>query len=116
MQIINYPLARCHVICHNIMQRPFTQIYICYMTLTNSEAVAIISQSMSEALNWESTYAIALALRQTYPQVELESVSLGQVYLWTIALPGFDDDPALANDSILAAIYQDWLEETLHDH
>lgn len=92
------------------------QIYICYITLTDCIAVAIISQSMCEALNWESTYAIALALRQTYPQADLENVSLGQVYRWTLALPGFDDDPALANDSILAAIYQDWLEETLHDH
>jgi FeS assembly protein IscX len=70
---------------------------------------------MSESLNWDSTYAVALALRRAHPRIDLDQVSLGQVYAWTVALPGFDDDPALANDRILADIYQDWLEETLDD-
>jgi FeS assembly protein IscX len=35
------------------------------------------------------------------------------IFRWTLALPMFEDDPALANDDILAAIYQDWYEETL---
>ena len=70
---------------------------------------------MSEALNWESTYAIALALRRAHPNAVMELVSLNQVFHWTLDLPGFNDDPALANDNILAAIYQDWFEETLHD-
>ncbi len=70
---------------------------------------------MSDALNWDSTYAIALALRRAHPDVILELVSLNQVFHWTLDLPGFNDDPALANDNILAAIYQDWFEETLHD-
>ena len=70
---------------------------------------------MPEALNWDSTYAIALALRRAHPDVILELVSLNQVFHWTLDLPGFNDDPALANDNILAAIYQDWFEETLHD-
>jgi len=67
------------------------------------------------SLNWESTYAIALELKRKFPQANLESVSLNQVFEWTIALEGFDDDPALANDGILKEIYQDWFEETLHD-
>lgn len=33
------------------------------------------------------------------------------IYHWTLELPGFDDDPALANDGILEAIYQEWYEE-----
>jgi FeS assembly protein IscX len=70
---------------------------------------------MVEPLNWESSYAIALALQREHRGVDLEQVSLGQVYQWTLALPDFDDDPALANDRILADIYQDWLEETLDD-
>ena len=65
---------------------------------------------MSDSLNWESTYALALALRRKYPSVDLESVSLGQVQAWTLALDGFEDDPALVNDEILAAIYQEWYE------
>jgi FeS assembly protein IscX len=68
---------------------------------------------MAESLNWESTYALALALKAAHPQVKLEDVSLQMIYTWTLALPHFEDDPALANDDILLAIYQDWFEETL---
>jgi FeS assembly protein IscX len=68
---------------------------------------------MAESLNWESSYAIALALKAAHPQVDWDSVSLRMIFDWTLALPAFDDDPALANDDILLAIYQDWFEETL---
>jgi FeS assembly protein IscX len=65
-------------------------------------------------LTWESTYAIALELRRQRPNVDLEQVSLQQIYRWTLALSDFEDDPALANDDILSAIFQDWFEENLH--
>jgi FeS assembly protein IscX len=68
---------------------------------------------MTESLNWESTYAIALALKAAHPKVNLENISLQMIFNWTVALPAFEDDPALANDEILAAIYQEWFEETL---
>ncbi len=71
--------------------------------------------SNGDSLTWEATYAIALALRERHPDVNLEEVSLGMVYRWTLALPMFDDDPALANDAILTEIYTAWLEESLHD-
>jgi len=64
-------------------------------------------------LHWEATYAIALALQAAHPQADLFNVSLNDIYRWTLALEGFADDPALVNDDILSAIYQDWLEETL---
>ncbi|MBT3336755.1 MAG: Fe-S cluster assembly protein IscX [Anaerolineae bacterium] len=64
-------------------------------------------------MTWESTYAIALALKETHPAVNLEKVSLGMIEVWTLALPEFDDDPALVNEEILFAIYQDWFEEVL---
>jgi FeS assembly protein IscX len=67
------------------------------------------------SLNWESTYAIALELKRRHPDVTLEHVSLGQILEWTLALEEFADDPALANDDLLAAIYQDWFEEIIHD-
>ena len=62
-------------------------------------------------LSWEDSYAIALALRNKYPDINLEAVSLNMIYQWTMALPEFFDDGELANDAILSAIYQEWFEE-----
>ena len=65
-------------------------------------------------LTWESTYAVALELRRQHPDMNLEDVTLQQIYKWTLQLPEFEDDPPLANDDILYAIYQDWFEENIH--
>ena len=70
---------------------------------------------MSETLTWESTYAIALALKRAHPGIDMETVTLGNIHKWTLALEDFDNDPALVNDEILSAIYQDWYEEILHE-
>ncbi len=66
---------------------------------------------MTDPLTWEGTYAIALALKNAHPDVELETVSLGMIEAWILALPNFADDPALMNEEILMRIYQDWFEE-----
>ena len=68
---------------------------------------------MDDPLTWDDSYAIAQALIQRHPDVVIESVSLGMIYRWTIELPNFDDDIELANDSILSAIFQEWLEEKI---
>ena len=65
-------------------------------------------------LTWESTYAIAFELRRQHPEINIEEVTLQQIYAWTIKLSEFEDDPALANDDILYAIYQDWFEENIN--
>ncbi|MBE7535577.1 MAG: Fe-S cluster assembly protein IscX [Anaerolineales bacterium] len=65
-------------------------------------------------LNWEATYAIALELKRQHKDANIEAVTLKQIYDWTLALPEFNDDPALANDEILYAIYQDWFEENFY--
>lgn len=65
-------------------------------------------------LTWDATYAIALGLRRSHPNVDLEEVSIRQVYDWTLELEEFEDDPSLCNDDILYSIYQDWLEENIH--
>ena len=64
-------------------------------------------------LTWEASYAIAQELRRNHPQVDLNAVSLQEIYMWTISLPEFEDDPSMANDEILMAIFQEWLEEDL---
>lgn len=63
------------------------------------------------ALYWDAIYEIVLALRSKFPEQELETVSLGDIFDWTTTLLNFADDPELANDEILAAIYQEWFEE-----
>ena len=62
-------------------------------------------------LYWDGAYAIAAHLKAAHPRVDLKEVTLVQIYEWTVALPEFADDPALANEELLTAIFQDWLEE-----
>jgi FeS assembly protein IscX len=62
-------------------------------------------------IHWEATYEIVLALNVRYADVNLDDVSLENIFEWTLALPGFEDDPALANDEILMSILQEWYEE-----
>jgi len=62
-------------------------------------------------LTWDDSYAIAFNLKQQHPGVSLEEISLEMIYQWTLALPGFDDEPGLVNEEILNAIIQEWLEE-----
>ncbi len=71
---------------------------------------------MSELLTWDATYAIALALKEKFPGVDFEQLSLQMVYDFTLQLENFQDDPALANEGILKEIYQDWFEEMIHDN
>lgn len=65
-------------------------------------------------LTWEASYAIALELRRQHPDVSIEAVTLQQIYDWTVNLSEFEDDPLLANEDILYAIYQEWYEEYIH--
>ena len=89
------------IFLHNLIDRaPFTRYNF---------------HNMTSPLNWESTFAIAMTLKRMRPQEDLNGVSLRMIYQWTVALPEFEDDPSLANDDILAAIYQDWFEETIHE-
>jgi FeS assembly protein IscX len=62
-------------------------------------------------LYWDGSYAIMVYLKAAHPDVELKEVTLQQIYDWTVALPEFADDPALVNDDLLTAIYQEWFEE-----
>ena len=62
-------------------------------------------------LYWDSTYEIVLALMEAHPEIELADIALDELSARIIALPGFDDDPALVNDAILNEILRDWYEE-----
>jgi FeS assembly protein IscX len=66
---------------------------------------------MHDRLTWDDSYAIARALMAAHSDVQFESVSLNDIFNWTVRLPDFDDDVELSNDAILMAIYQEWYEE-----
>ncbi|NOH12071.1 MAG: Fe-S cluster assembly protein IscX [Chloroflexi bacterium] len=65
----------------------------------------------TQPLFWDAGYEIVLALQAQHPDVDLEELSLTNLFDWIIQLPNFQDDPALATDEILMAIYQEWYEE-----
>jgi FeS assembly protein IscX len=64
-----------------------------------------------DPLSWDDSYAIALVLKQQHPTINLEEISLSMIYRWTISLPNFVDDSELANETILLAILNEWIEE-----
>jgi len=66
---------------------------------------------MPKPLYWDAVYEVAQALGAQYPEIDLDQVSLMDIFEWTIQLPGFSDFPELANDEILLAILQEWYEE-----
>jgi FeS assembly protein IscX len=66
-------------------------------------------------LTWEASYAIALELKRSYPDINIEEVTLQQLYEWILKLDDFEDDPAVCNDEILSSIYQEWYEEIIND-
>ena len=67
---------------------------------------------MDDNLTWEDSYAIAKALMAAHAEADLASVSLNDIFNWTLALPEFDDDPQICNDAILMDIFREWYEET----
>lgn len=64
-----------------------------------------------QPLYWEASYEIVLSLMQHHADADLDSLGLQQLLAWIIALPGFADDPALANDDLLTDILREWYEE-----
>ncbi len=62
-------------------------------------------------LYWDTTYAIAAALLAAYPAVAPDTVGLDELLQLVLNLPGFVDDPALANERILMDIQITWFEE-----
>ncbi len=68
----------------------------------------------AQALYWDSTYEIVLALMEAHADADLEMMGLDELCRRVVSLPGFADDPALVNDGILKAILREWFEESGH--
>ena len=70
-----------------------------------------MSDDYRPALYWDSAYAIALSLIDNHPDLDPEHVGLYELADLVECLPGFRDDPALANERILLDIMNVWYEE-----
>ena len=64
-----------------------------------------------QALYWDSSYEIVLALVERFPDADLDLVGLEELNQRIVKLPEFADDPDLANDAILRSILREWYEE-----
>jgi FeS assembly protein IscX len=62
-------------------------------------------------LYWDSTYAIAVTLLETYPDIQPSQVGLLEIADMVVALPDFCDDPAFVTERILQDIQTVWYEE-----
>ena len=78
---------------------------------TGEKGKTASSENPGDPLTWEDSYAIALALIEQHPGIDLQDVSINMIYEWTIRLADFEDDQDLANEQILNAIYLEWFEE-----
>ena len=74
----------------------------------------MLEDDTGPVLYWDSAYAIAMALIEHNPDAEPELVGLDELAALVEALPGFSDDPALANERILQDIQTVWYEEMTH--
>lgn len=62
-------------------------------------------------LFWDATYAIAISLLETHPEIMPESVGIEELASLIINLSGFMDDPDMATAEMLVGIQTAWYEE-----
>lgn len=63
------------------------------------------------ALHWDASFEIVLSLMEHYPDADVNAVGLEQLYQMIVSLPGFVDDMALFEESILEEVLREWYEE-----
>ena len=62
-------------------------------------------------MHWTDTLDIAIALDETYPDVDPQRINFVELRNWVLALEDFQDDPAHCGEKILEAIQMAWIEE-----
>ncbi len=62
-------------------------------------------------MHWTNIQDIAIALEDTYPEVDIVHVRFTDLWKWVQALPEFRDSSVQSNEKILEAIQQAWLKE-----
>jgi len=63
-------------------------------------------------MKWTDTTDIAIALTDTFPDVDPQYVRFTDLHRWICELKGFDDDPQKSNEKILEAIQSAWIEDS----
>ena len=63
------------------------------------------------AMKWADVRDIAMALEDTYPEVEILGVRFTDLHRWVCELPDFADDPEASSEKTLEAIQMTWLDE-----
>jgi FeS assembly protein IscX len=63
------------------------------------------------AMKWADVRDIAMALEDTYPDVEILGVRFTDLHRWVCELPDFADDPEASSEKTLEAIQMTWLDE-----
>ena len=62
-------------------------------------------------MRWTDIHAIAIALEETYPGVDILGVRFTDLYQWILDLEEFEDAPERCNEKLLEAIQMAWLDE-----
>ena len=62
-------------------------------------------------MKWVDTQEIAIALYETFPDVDPTRINFVDLRDRVLALEGFDDDPKRSGEKILEAIQAAWIEE-----
>ena len=63
-------------------------------------------------MKWTDTTDIAVALPDTFPDLDPQTVRFTDLHRWICELKGFDDDPKKSNEKILEAIQSAWIEDS----
>jgi FeS assembly protein IscX len=63
------------------------------------------------SLKWTDVQEIAIALDESYPEVDPINVNFVDLRNWILALEEFEDDPQHSGEKILEAIQMAWIEE-----
>jgi FeS assembly protein IscX len=62
-------------------------------------------------MRWTDTREIAIALSETYPDIDPLTVRFTDLHRWVLSLEGFNDEPDNSSEKILEAIQMMWIDE-----
>lgn len=62
-------------------------------------------------MKWTDTREIAIALADSFPDVDPKTIRFTDLRQWVLGLEGFGDAPDRSGEKILEAIQMAWIEE-----